>query len=587
SPEVKRSFAFPFTYQAGGVLKATIDSHDDLSVDDTAYAILPPPASIKVLLVSSGNLFLEKALASDPQLEVERLRPEGDLDPRGYDVVIFDGLAPKLLPSGGYLLINTLSKNVPLEVLGKVEEPQILDWDRAHPVMRYLDLSKVLIQEAMKVRPLGGGRVLLESSLTPLIYTFEEKGLKVIFLGFDLYKSDLPLRTAFPIFISNALRWLSLSHQEARLGVKGGQTLTLEFPPEASEAVVLDPEGKAHRIPLKGGKLSFGETRKAGVYTVKVQEEERKVAVNLFDEEESKIFQRAKPPKEMETQGEVRFRAGYEFWPFFALLALGVLFLEGLLFLRSTGFTPPIVFRGLLLFLILFAFLRPQVPYRSDRLNILFLLDTSDSIPFEKRLSTFASLKEAARFMGQEDTAGLLLFGSEPSLVVPPERRFHLPKRLPPLPPSRATDIEKAIHLALAALPREGGRRIVLLSDGNENRGSALEAAEAARAEGVEIYSFPLRQTFEGEVVVEEMILPQEVKEGEAFILKIVAWSAKEGGAHLSLFRDGSFVGSQKVRLKPGKNVFAYQQVLEEPGFHLYQVRLEAEGDSIEENNRA
>lgn len=587
SPEVKRSFVFPFTSQAGGVLKATIDPHDDLAVDDTAYAILPSPKFIKVLLVSSGNLFLEKALASDPQLEVERRQPKGDLDPRGYDVVIFDGSAPKVLPSGGYLLINTLSKNVPLEALGKVEEPQILEWDRTHPVMRYLDLSKVLIQEAMKVRPLGGGRALLESSLTPLMYTFEEKERKVIFVGFDLYKSDLPLRTAFPIFISNALRWLSLGHQEAGVGVKGGQTLTLEFPPEASEAVVIDPEGKTHRVPLEGGKLSFGETRKAGVYTVKVQEEEQKVAVNLFEEEESKIIPRARLPKEMETQGDVRFRVRYEFWPFLAFLALGVLFLEGLLFLRSTGFTPPIVFRGLLLLLLLLAFLRPKVPYRSDRVNILFLLDTSDSIPFEKRLSAFASLKEAARFMGEEDTAGLLLFGAEPSLVVPPERGFRLPERLPPLPPSRATDIEKAIHLALAAFPQEGKKRIVLLSDGNENRGSALEAAEAARAERVEIYSVPLRQTFEGEVVVEGMILPQEVKEGEAFIVKIVAWSAKEGGAHLSLFRDGSFVGSQKVRLNPGKNVFAYQQALEEPGFHLYQVRLEAEGDSIEENNRA
>ena len=94
SPEVKRSFVFPFTHQSGGFLKATIDPDDDLSVDNTAYAVLPPPRSIKVLFVSDGNPFLEKALASDPQLQVERRRPEGDLDPRGYDVVIFDGYAP-------------------------------------------------------------------------------------------------------------------------------------------------------------------------------------------------------------------------------------------------------------------------------------------------------------------------------------------------------------------------------------------------------------------------------------------------------------------------------------------------------------
>ena len=84
------------------------------------------------------------------------------------------------------------------------------------------------------------------------------------------------------------------------------------------------------------------------------------------------------------------------------------------------------------------------------------------------------------------------------------------------------------------------------------------------------------------------MVLPQEVKFGEPFQAKVVAWSqAKETQGRLSLFRNGEFLGSQVVRLNAGKNVFTYRQSLEQSGIHVYQAALEVDGDTIEENNRA
>ena len=75
-PEVKRSFVIPFTHDAGGILRAEINADDDLAVDNYAAGIIPPPRPIKVLLASNGNAFLEKALAADPQVQVELGTPE-------------------------------------------------------------------------------------------------------------------------------------------------------------------------------------------------------------------------------------------------------------------------------------------------------------------------------------------------------------------------------------------------------------------------------------------------------------------------------------------------------------------------------
>ena len=60
----------------------------------------------------------------------------------------------------------------------------------------------------MRIRPLSAGRPLVEAVGGPLIYALEEQDRKAIFVGFDLFKTDFPLRVAFPLILSNTLRWL-------------------------------------------------------------------------------------------------------------------------------------------------------------------------------------------------------------------------------------------------------------------------------------------------------------------------------------------------------------------------------------------
>ncbi|MBI4594358.1 MAG: VWA domain-containing protein, partial [Candidatus Rokubacteria bacterium] len=153
--------------------------------------------------------------------------------------------------------------------------------------------------------------------------------------------------------------------------------------------------------------------------------------------------------------------------------------------------------------------------------------------------------------------------------------------------PSRGTNIFQAIQLALATLPPGQANRIVMLSDGRQNAGSALAGAQAAKDGPADIYYVPAPLTFEQEVVAESLVLPQEVKFGEPFQAKVVAWSLKDTQGRLSLFRNGEFLGSQVVRFSAGKNVFSYRQSLDASGIHVYQAAIEVDGDTIEENNRA
>ena len=119
------------------------------------------------------------------------------------------------------------------------------------------------------------------------------------------------------------------------------------------------------------------------------------------------------------------------------------------------------------------------------------------------------------------------------------------------------------------------------------DRRQRLTAAQSAKDGGADIYYVAAPLTFSQEVAAESLVLPQEVKFGEPFQAKVVAWSLKDTQGRLSLFRNSEFLGSQVVRLSAGKNVFSYRQSLEQSGIHVYQAALEVEGDTIEDNNRA
>jgi Ca-activated chloride channel family protein len=232
------------------------------------------------------------------------------------------------------------------------------------------------------------------------------------------------------------------------------------------------------------------------------------------------------------------------------------------------------------------ALARPTVPRWVDRLNVLFLLDVSDSVSLAARENAFRFAAQAAQSLQPGDQAGLIVFGDEAVVdqALKPSSKLDRPQVQVG---GRGTNLAQALQLALATAPPGHANRFVLLTDGRQNAGNALAVAQAAKDAGADVYYVPAPLTFKQEVVVESMVLPVEVKFGEPFQAKVVAWSQADTQGRLSLYRNGEFLGSQVVRMTAGKNVYTYRQALEQSGIHVYQAAIEVEGDTIDENNRS
>ncbi|MCC6445168.1 MAG: VWA domain-containing protein [Armatimonadetes bacterium] len=222
----------------------------------------------------------------------------------------------------------------------------------------------------------------------------------------------------------------------------------------------------------------------------------------------------------------------------------------------------------------------------SRSVAVMFVLDASDSVPEPRKREALDYIRRASARMRPGDTAGLVVFGSDAFIEAMPTARLKLSK-IYSAPGRSYTDIAAAIRLADAALPPGVNHKIVLLSDGNENLGNALQAATLARAGRTEIDTVPLGAAYTHEALLDKLALPPEAKIGEPVELKVVAESLTAQPALLRLFRSGRYLGSQKVQLAPGKNVFTYPATLEKPGFYTYEAHLEAAEDTVPENNRA
>jgi uncharacterized membrane protein len=222
-----------------------------------------------------------------------------------------------------------------------------------------------------------------------------------------------------------------------------------------------------------------------------------------------------------------------------------------------------------------------------EGMNVFFLLDRSDSVPSDQQEFARDFVTQASSAKKREDNVGVLVFGSEASIESSPLSVVRSDTKIYAVVDGARTDIASAIRLGTAAFPETGQKRLVLLSDGNENSGDALSAILAAQSLGVTLEVVPIGASRRGDVSVQRLALPSALKKGQPFEVRIFAEADEAQEATVRLFLNEQAMGEQQVRLEAGKNLFTFPQTLEEPGFYSYEVRLEVPGDPIPQNNRA
>lgn len=272
-----------------------------------------------------------------------------------------------------------------------------------------------------------------------------------------------------------------------------------------------------------------------------------------------------------------------------------------------------LLFRTVVVTAMVMALAHAKWELKTDRLTVIYVLDQSESIPKDVRKAMVDYVIEEVdlhRREGERDRAGLIVFGADAKIESPPfEGRLPIIKRLESTASldTTSTSLESALKLAKASFNEDSARRIVLISDGNENMGDARAISKSMSEEGIGFDIIPVQLTAKSEVSVVKVVVPTDVRKDQEFQTKVIlnneAGEGEEGSpvpGKLRLIRkidQGGDLGSRaevlaekKIVLQPGKNVIGFDSKLESAGIFSTEAEFipdDRTADLIPQNNSA
>lgn len=234
-------------------LKPARPNMDLLETDNRAWAVPEGKTKRKILLVSNGNIFLERVLQLIPYTEVYRADPAKyaimlHTGAYPYDITVLDGLPGPLPPGAALLLDPPGGSPAPELTVGAVVNRVQLVPEPGSPLLAHVDLSDVNVRDARVLQAGAGWSTDIQSGGRSLFVHGTVGGRRLAVWSVDLHRSDLPLRPAFPVLVQNTVEWLLPAGLGVSERVQPGDEVQIMLPPLARRLVVEDAAGNLKEL---------------------------------------------------------------------------------------------------------------------------------------------------------------------------------------------------------------------------------------------------------------------------------------------------------------------------------------------------
>lgn len=519
------------------VLKASLSDKDSLVADNEQSILVVGNTEHKVLLISEGNVFLEKALALDDSVTVYKTDSLSAVwsAEETYDLYVFDGIEiPEdmnwdTIPQNAALLF--FHSDVPEEFGGDSRGAEQTDlWLSfvKSPVTDYVtDASFAITKTTTYSLPDWGIPVIQTADGKAAGYygTCEERNIGVF--GFDIHNTDVALKTEFPIFMTQMTEELL---QMNRTDIKA-----IDNFPVASESNVTamkDTAIEGQAIRAKTG----GRVLRNGLLII-------------------------------------------------VLLLLVTEWLVYTLQVHSSKKKQFLVVRCLLMCLVLLAIAGVSISKKQKKAETIFLVDVSDSM--EGNLDQVEEyITKMISVMPEHNLAGIVTFGKDTAVeqFLTEQKTF---QAFTSYPVTTATNIEKAVRTACSMFDEETAKQVVLVTDGSENDGNMTTCTGLLKKNEITLSVITMPDSIgqSDEVYIDGLTMPKVIHVGDHYNVTVSVVSNVETDAVLSLYQGRVAKGQQSIQVTKGSNQFVFEDVGEEGSIAQYRAVIEPEQDTIIVNN--
>lgn len=215
-----------------------------LSIDDTAVTVASGTRDVTALVAGPGNIFVESALASVPGVTVTTAEvvPE---QLTGVDLLIVDRVpAPATVTVPTMYLASTVLPEE-IAVAPGVRTPAVTYQDPDHPLLAGVDLSNIAVSTARPALS-ADAQTVVGGPAGSLVLAGRVDSQPMIYVGFDLLATNLPLDVAWPVLVSNSVSWLAGALETPALRV--GDSFRVDLPAGIDAAEVRSPSGAIRTI---------------------------------------------------------------------------------------------------------------------------------------------------------------------------------------------------------------------------------------------------------------------------------------------------------------------------------------------------
>ena len=538
-------------------------SKDSLAGDNQSYAVKKKGNLIKGLLVGDGNTFLEKAYLAVTGESIAKSVTADTLPEDSYNVIIYDAGQADALPNGNRLVFGDAYQRS-----SKTLEHVVLKMTDCELTAGLTDFN-IGVNTAYCFELPEGAQSFLEYNGETVGYYLDTADSREIVVGFDIRESDFPLRAEFPVFLANAMIYLSDTSWLATDVYYAGEELAIQPWAEPDESMVPACLKKAGCYQL--GKEDYLES-----YVVRFQtsseSDGRRTAESILGD-----------------SGYQQIKVRQTLRNLLLILVLIMLVTEWVIYVRQMRYKGKfyLIWRGAVTLCVLLALLGLQLPIGSNRTATIFMVDLSNSNKAHLGEAK-AYLRDMVEEMPSGNSYGIVTFGNDVQVeqFVTSDKQY---VEFLTLPEKTATNYEEAIAKGLSMIPENAKGRLVVLTDGKETKGDIGRMIPAVKASGAEVLTLMYEDEAIQDAYIEQVTLPSYLHPGDKYSVHITVESNYDTDAVLELYHGSSHTGTQAVHLNKGSNHFVLQEQVsneaEGNAMEDLRVQVKAEGDGCEEND--
>ncbi|SKC45823.1 VWA domain-containing protein [Maledivibacter halophilus] len=244
-----------------------------------------------------------------------------------------------------------------------------------------------------------------------------------------------------------------------------------------------------------------------------------------------------------------------------------------------------IFIRILTLICLILSLTQLDIDFSARNTTTIFLVDKSISADKNKeRIEEY--LNHQLKLKESKDKMGIIVFGEKPMIEMPIKdkiEKINLSSNIN----SNFTNIEEALDFAVNFFPEKTNKRLVLISDGRENMGNAVEKINKLRENKISLEIYPINTEKVKDVQLTSLGIPENIHNKNDIPVEIIIDSNFDGEGTFIFYGNNEEILKKDLRVENGENVFKYSISLEDNERINYRGEIVFKEDKNYKNNKA